>query len=77
MAKAGRPKLEKNMTEFEKFERLWNSLGNDRRHSIMAVLASGTKIIGKARRFESPAVDDIAKLDEAVSLMARSFGLHK
>ena len=75
MAKAGRPKLEKNMTDFEKLERFWNSMGRERQHSIVAVLASGSVIISKAQKLESPTVEEVAELDSAVSLMAKSFGL--
>lgn len=75
MAKVGRPKLEKNMTEAEKFERFWDSMGKERQHSIVAVLASGSIIVSKAQKLESPTVEEVAELDSAVSFMAKSFGL--
>lgn len=75
MAKAGRPKLEKNMTAVEKDERFWDSMGAERQHSILAVLATGSTIIGKAQQFESPTVEDMAELGAAMSFMAQSFGL--
>lgn len=75
MAKVGRPKLEKNMSEAEKFEHFWDSMDNDRKCSIIAVLSSGNTIIGKARQFEPPTIDEMAELDMAITMLAESFGL--